>query len=134
MAGIGSDFYEKEDYENALYYHKKALGVLLSSNEDVISSYYNYIGNDLYCLDNYEEAIDAYQNGMKCKDVEENPYTRSILLNCAARSYACMGEYQKAKPYFEEALEIRKELFKEDDPRVIQCINNVERINKLLSD
>ena len=134
LAGIGTDFYEKEDYENALCYHKKALEVLLTSNEDVVSSYYNYIGNDLYCLDNYEEAIDAYQNGMKCKDVEANPYRRSIFLNCVAQSYACIGEYQKAKPYFEEALEIRKELFNEDDPRVKQCLNNVERINELLSD
>lgn len=134
LAGIGVDFYDKGDYEKALYYHRKALGVLLANNEDVVSSYYNSIGNDLYCLDNYEEAIDAYENGMNCKDVEANPYTRTILLNCIARSYACLGEYQKARPYFEKALEIRKQLFKENDPRVIQCINNVDKIKRMLSD
>ena len=132
LSGIGSDFYEKRDYKNALYYHKKAIEILLSSNEDIASSYYNCIGNDLYCLDNYEEALDSYQNGMKCKDAEANPYTRSILLNCAARSYACMGEYKKAKTYFEEALEIRKKLFNEDDPRVKQCLNNVDKVNEML--
>ena len=134
LAGIGTDFYEKGDYQNALCYHKKATEILLSSNEDVVSSYYNCIGNDLYCLDNYEEAIDAYQNGMKCKDAEANPYTMSILLNCVARSYACIGQYQKAKTYFEDALEIRKKLFNENDPRVIQCINNVDKINEILTD
>lgn len=134
LDGIGTDFYEKGDYQNALCYHKKATEILLSSNEDVVSSYYNCIGNDLYCLDNYEEAIDAYQNGMKCKDAEANPYTMSILLNCMARSYACIGQYQKAKTYFEEALEIRKKLFNENDPRVIQCINNVDKVNEILSE
>jgi preprotein translocase subunit SecA/nephrocystin-3 len=134
LAGIGTDFYEKGDYQNALCYHKKATEILLSSNEDVVSSYYNCIGNDLYCLDNYEEAIDAYQNGMKCIDAEANPYTMSILLNCVARSYACIGQYQKAKTYFEDALEIRKKLFNENDPRVIQCINNVDKINEILTD
>ena len=134
LSGIGSDFYEKGDYKRALYYHKKAIEILLFSNEDVVSSYYNCIGNDLYCLDNYEGAIDAYQNAMKCKDAEANPYTMSILLNCVARSYACIGQYQKAKTYFEEALEIRKKLFNENDPRVIQCINNVDKVNKILTD
>ena len=134
LAGIGTDFYEKEDFKNALSNHKRALEVLLVCNEDVVSSYYNYIGNDLYCLNNYEEAIIAYQNGMKCKDVENNPYIRSIFLNCVARSYACMGEYQMAKPYFEETLKIRKQLFNEDDPRIKQCQNNIKRINEILSD
>ena len=134
LAGIGTDFYEKGDFGKALHYHKEALGVLLASHEDVVSSYYNYIGNDLYCLDNYEEAIDAYQNGMRCKDVGDNPYTKSILLNCIARSYVCLGEYKKAKPYFEEALGICLALFNEDDSRVKQCQNNVDRINNLLSD
>lgn len=133
LVGIGADYYEKEDYGKALYYHKRALEVITACNEDVVSSYYNCIGNDLYCLDNYEEAIDAYQNGIKCKDVEANPYTRSILLNCLAQSYACMEEYQKARPYFEEALEIRKQLFSAEDPRVIQCIDNVDKINEILN-
>ena len=61
------------------------------------------------------------------------PFTKSILLNCIARSYACNGDYSNAKPFFEEALEIRKQLFPENDPRVIQCKNNVERIKEILS-
>ena len=132
LAGIGADYYEKEDYSNALLNHKNALNILLNCNEEVVSSYYNCIGNDLYCLDNYEEAIEAYRNGMDCKDSKNNPFTRTIFLNCIARSYACMGEYLKAKPYFEEALEIRRQLFNEDDPRVIQCLDNVKRINEYI--
>jgi hypothetical protein len=62
------------------------------------------------------------------------PYTKSILLNCIAQSYACNCEYSNAKPFFEEALEIRKQLLPENDPHVIQCKNNVEKINEILSE
>ena len=87
----------------------------------------------MYCLDRYDEAIDVYKKGMECEDALTRPFTKSILLNCIARSYACNSDYSNAKPFFEEALEIRKQLFPENDPRVIQCKNNVERIKEILS-
>ena len=133
LAGIGEDYYGKEDYGKALTYHKEAVNVLEKCKEPIPSSYYNCIGNDLYCLDRYDEAIDVYKKGMECEDALTRPFTKSILLNCIARSYACNGDYSNAKPFFEEALEIRKQLFPENDPRVIQCKNNVERIKEILS-
>lgn len=134
LAGIGEDYYGKEDYGKALTYHKDAVDVLEKCKEPIPSSYYNCIGNDLYYLNRYDEAVNVYQKGMECEDALTKPYIRSILLNCIARSYACNSEYYNAKRFFEEALEIRRQLFSEDDSRVIQCINNVERIKEILSE
>lgn len=134
LAGIGEDYYEKEEYDKALKYHEEAVSILEKCKEPILSSYYNCIGNDLYCLERYNEAVDVYKKGLECEDVIARPYTKSILLNCIANSYACNSEFSNAKPFFEEALEIRMQLLPENDPRVIQCKNNVGKINEILAE
>ena len=124
-AGIGTDYAAMEDYEKALVYHRKALEHAKSIESVVSSTFYNQIGNDLYNLCIYDEAIMNHTENLRLAVQEKNPHNISIAHNCLGHSYACIGQYDDALNHFQSALHIRESILGELHPDTVASYTNV---------
>ncbi|MES2575143.1 MAG: tetratricopeptide repeat protein [Bacteroidota bacterium] len=109
----GLDEFEKEKYEKAIEYFKKAL------KEDAEFAFaWDNIGLSYRKLGNYDKAIESYN-----KSLEIEPEGTMPLQNIAI-AYQYKKEYQKAIDSFQKLAKINK-----NDPEIYFGIGNVYAIN-----
>ena len=56
-------------------------------------------------------------------ELNEQPLVQSRLIHVIGGVYRSLGLYDRARPFHEQALEMRRELFGEDDPRTLDALN-----------
>ena len=121
LCGIGEDYYQMEDYDTALSYHLRALNAISETSGFIPSPYFNAIGNDLFGMDRFTEAISYYQKGLDAAIAQTDEYAQSVLYYSIGNSYGFLGEFIKAKDMFEKSLDIRERILPSGDPRTERC-------------
>ena len=133
LSGIGDDYYQMEDYDSALDYHLKALSDISQKVGKTPSGFYNSVGNDLYCLDRYSEAITYYETGLKLAKERDDEWSVSVFHNCIGNAYGFLGRFEMALAHFESALCIRRKILPAGDNRITTCENNVRKAKEMIT-
>ena len=133
LSGIGDDYYQMEDYGSALDYHLKALSDISQKVGKTPSGFYNSVGNDLYCLDRYSEAIPYYETGLKLAKESDDEWSVSVFHNCIGNAYGFLGKYKMALAHFESALSIRRKILPTGDNRITTCESNVRKAKEMIT-
>lgn len=133
LAGIGSDYEGTENYPSALEYYLKALAVDEKYSGRAHHQYYNAVGNALYYLDRYEDAIHYYQEGLASAEQEREEYAMSIFYFCIGDSYGFLGRFEDALSSFEKALEIRERILPPGDKRIERCREYIRRAENAIN-
>ena len=133
LAGIGSDYEGTENYPSALEYYLKALAVDEKYSGRAHHQYYNAVGNALYYLDRYEDAIHYFQEGLAIAEQEREEYAMSIFYFCIGDSYGFLGRFEDALSSFEKALEIRERILPPGDKRIERCREYIRRAENAIN-
>lgn len=116
---VGIEYYENNDYENALLYFEKALNIYRNENGEnhpTVASSYNNIGVVYEALTEYEKALFYYQKALLIKRIicgEEHKEVAKMYYLMAS-VFRKMEQYHKAIEYETKSLEILKKLFGEN--------------------
>jgi tetratricopeptide (TPR) repeat protein len=94
----GIDLYMKDNYEEAAKEFKRSIG--LSSNSDYSASATNYLAQTYLKLDDPDEAIKAYEMGIK-----SNPNDAELHMNLGNLQFA-EGHYAEAQASYEAAVRL----------------------------
>ena len=108
---MGTSFYVKGDYENALeYYHKRLVEVEKINDQGGLSSCYNNIGNIYRDQGKSLQAIEYYQYSLTLKSQLKDHAGMARSYGNIAIVYNDQKDPQKALEYNEKALELLKKL------------------------
>lgn len=109
---LGTDFRRTGAYDEALNYHYMSLqlseaytGSDINSITRNIASSYNGIGVIYSAMNNFKEAIQAYEKALEIEVSKDN--FRGMAMNNAniGSVYFDLGEYEKAEDYFHKSLD-----------------------------
>lgn len=122
---LGDIYKDKQDYNNALSMHKKALVLyekIYGENHPFVGITYHNIGDDYSMMDDYDSAL-AYFNKAIVIKTEIYGESHSSLAN----SYANIGgiyfykeEWERAFHYFDRAVNIYKDVYGENHDNTIE--------------
>ncbi len=132
---VAEQYSYMDDYQNALYYHQKALEMMLrnlpkeglSDEQPKVANYYHSIGDDYLNLGNYSKAL---ENLSKAKTILERnpPKNRSgmdVILRSIGSIYSELGDNRKALDHHKRALEIHEKEFSNDDFESSSILNEI---------
>jgi CHAT domain-containing protein/uncharacterized protein HemY len=95
------------DYEQALAFYRQALNLLpSSSNRRARAQVLGDIGRHYFSQQNYQAALDNYQQGLDEILDNDNTVRAEILMYCGM-VYAASGEHDKALASYEQALQLQ---------------------------
>lgn len=115
LFGLGELNYDIENYDKAIEYYTKVLGLEPEDTDTM-----NNLGLTLVCKFNYSEAISFYQKALEI-DSED-----SITWDNLGLAYEYNNEYEKAKEAYQKALDLDS-----SDVEVKQHLIDInEKINK----
>lgn len=107
--GLGVAHTIKNNYDKALEYHNKQIGVAKLSNDiDGEIKGYNNIGVIYQNLGNFAEAFTFYIKAIKLAEKQNNYYLIGILYNNIAVIYSNLNEFNKSVEYCRKSLEYLK--------------------------
>ena len=116
---LGNSYYEKGNYEEALYRHTEAAKSAISKTEKHIA--YHNIGNVLMKEALCKEAVEAYKNALRSDPTDdETRYNLAIAKECAAQQKQEKDKEEEKKDEDkenEEKNEDKKEDEKKEDPK-----------------
>lgn len=109
LVDIGGVHADQENYQEALRWHRRALGRAQESQytEGAASA----LGNIGYCyreLANYKSSIDAYQQAIRIWEASGFSRDRAFALQGLGRAYLENGKLQDALAAFDKALELEE--------------------------
>jgi tetratricopeptide (TPR) repeat protein len=122
--------YKLGDYNKAIEYYKKALGIYLKTigeNHPVTAISYNNLGAVYGSKGDYNKAIDYYEKALKIrlKTIGENHIDTAMTYNNLGLVYGSKGDYDKAIDYYEKALEIKLKTIDENHSNIANTYNNL---------
>lgn len=127
---IGDDFYDKNDYDNALAAYQKALEkslVIYGKDYITTADCYNKIGGVYFDKGDYGNALAYYQKTleiMKKNFGENHPYTAAICNNIGLGYYG-KGDYDNALVYQQKSLRIIEDALGKNHPTTAICYNDI---------
>ena len=122
-----------KNFEITLTYHKQALGEV----HQLVADTYNNIGTCYYTHEQYEEAINAFNDALK---VYNQVYSDSLppdiggVMTNLAMCYRYQNDFTQAENLYKEALRIREAALGRDHPDIGQTLMaigmfEIQRIN-----
>jgi tetratricopeptide (TPR) repeat protein len=116
---LGNSYYEKGNYEEALYRHTEAAKSATSKSEK--HKAYHNIGNVLMKEELCKEAVEAYKNALRNDPTDdETRYNLAIAKECAAQQKQDQDKEEEKKDEDkenEDKKEDKKEDEKKEDPK-----------------
>jgi serine phosphatase RsbU (regulator of sigma subunit) len=108
---IGIVYAIQGDYENGIFYHLKAIGILQETNDqEQTAQCFNNLGLIYSFQGNYESAIEYYLKSLKIRESTDNKADMgSTFLNIGNIHYA-QRNYEKALIYYQKLLAISIEI------------------------
>lgn len=126
LSNLGSAFYNAEDYENALKYHKKALSLRVRKDLDYIDNL-NMIGYDYEGKNDLENACEYFISALdllkKVKGGRSDEYLKNAYY--LAFIYEKAKNYMEAKNYYEQSVELIKVFAGETHPYYAEALNKL---------
>ena len=89
--GMGIAYFEMEEFEKAI----DVFGEALDNGAEETATLYNFIGISNMKIENYEEAVSAFEKGMSMEDCSDT-MKREMLFNTVV-SYEKLGDWDNAK-------------------------------------
>ena len=136
---LGAVYGYMGNYEKALEFYNKALSIrertLGTDHPDTAMSYHN-IGIAYREFNNYEKAFEFLNKALSIREKVLGPehlYTANSYSSIGI-TFKIQGDYEKALDYFNKSLCIRKKVLGVDHPDTIKTQNNINEIQKLLSE
>ncbi len=102
---MANNFYQKQEYEEALKYYKKALNHSKTSDNriDEADAYLN-LGNVYMALKNYHESLKQYKKSYKIYKKNKNPEGEGYSLTGLGINYEKLEDHDQARKYYEQAI------------------------------
>lgn len=104
---LGQVYFDKKEYDSALYYLEKSL-TILTSNIDIAAAL-NFIGSIYSEKDDYPRALEYQQDALKLARGDSAQREKVSVLLGLASTYEKMGDTHKAIEYYKEAEPIAEE-------------------------
>jgi signal transduction histidine kinase/tetratricopeptide (TPR) repeat protein len=118
--GIGSLFYNQENYEFAQKYFRDALNINMKLKDSAkIASNYINLGNALSDAGAIEKGLTYYKKSIKILKQLNDKIGEGINYNNISDCYKELKNYNKANNYLNKALQIAE---KEDDARLLAIV------------
>jgi tetratricopeptide (TPR) repeat protein len=123
------------DYDEAIYYYEKALGILgknVSPNHPSLAASYNNIGGVYKNMEKYLEALSFYEKALDIykRSRSANYIDLAISYNNIGSVYNRMEEYSEALLFYEKALDIRQNTLPSNHPSLAISYNNIALVYK----
>ncbi|CAF1266407.1 unnamed protein product [Adineta steineri] len=125
--------YRHGDYEQAIEYYRKALGIwekTLPVNHPNLAVSYSNIGGVYDSMGEYEKALSFYEKSLAIREKTlpaEHPSLATSYNNLGS-IYNNMKEYLKALSFYEKALEIFEKTLPENHPSLAISYDNVGEV------
>jgi len=119
---LGGLFERQGKYDDALHCFIEAKEIVISTSgaeHPLVYGLNNNIATVHLYLENYETALLLYLDALKYAQEHDAPLTHAVASYNIARYYEEMRDSEKALPYAQKALEIRKEYLRPDHPELI---------------
>ena len=119
----GNDYCDEEEWEKAIMCFNKALELLPEPKDDWEAATWLYvaIGDALYFMEKYEEALDNLNCARMCPDGIANPF---IFLRMGQCFYE-IESYDKATEYLLQAYMLEGyEIFEDEEEKYIDLIRD----------
>ena len=113
----GTMQYYAGNYILALHEYRTALQSAISSlgkDNGWLYAYYNNIGSCEYVLENYQEALFSYSEGLKLASLL-HPSEQVLTYHYLARTYAKLGNIKRATEYYNRLITSRQKYYGEND-------------------
>ena len=88
---MGIAYFEMDEFEKAI----DAFGEALDNGAEETATLYNFIGISNMKIENYEEAVSAFEKGMSMEDCSDT-MKQEMLFNTVV-SYEKLGDWDNAK-------------------------------------
>jgi len=107
---MGSLFQRQKDYEKALEYYILCLPPIeASGNNRALLDLYNNIASVYFHQQLYDLSLENYLKALEYASSDPPSTNYAILLANVAENYIYINQFEKAKPYLEQSLNIAKE-------------------------
>lgn len=104
---LGTNYYIKSDYSNAIKYYEKSLKINEKSNiKAAIASNLLNLGNVYSSISDYTKSLEYYQKSLKINKILKNQLGIANNLSNIGIIYRYQSDYSKALDYYQEALKI----------------------------
>ena len=133
----GNDCQNSGDYDNAIFYHKKALEIykqVYGENSLYAADAYYNMGNAYSSKEDYQNSIIYHKKALKIYEQKEGLYhsDTASTYNCIGWDYYGINDYKNALSFFENALNSFKKVFGEYDYNTSYAYSNIGLVYKEL--
>ena len=107
---IGSLYLTKKDYDKALEYYNTCLPVIeKSKNQRALSNIYNNFASVYLHQEKYHRSLENYRKALTISLPNSGGTNHAVLLANIAENYIFLNQFDEAKPYLDQAMEIARE-------------------------
>ncbi|CAF1192713.1 unnamed protein product [Adineta steineri] len=126
---------QQGDYEKAIWYFEQALKIQeqdLPSNDPLLATSYNNIGNVYEKTGEYSKALSFYEKALEIdqKALSSNHPDLATPYNNIGLVYRNMKDYSKALSYLERALDIFQHTLPPTHPNIKSVKRNIETVKE----
>lgn len=121
----GDLYFEEDKFQQAIKKYWEALGLIPEPKAEWEASTWLYvaIGEVYFFCDNYLEALNLFNEAMKCPDGVENPLINLRLGQC----YYELDKYQLAKEYLLRAYMMEGQaIFENEDEKYLELVRTLK--------
>ncbi|UCE14255.1 MAG: tetratricopeptide repeat protein, partial [Candidatus Heimdallarchaeota archaeon] len=125
LKSIGGYYLSQGELNKAKEHVQKSLSLIrdLIGDQEETAQMFNLLGIISIYKGELDKALSNFRKSVKIFEDLENQAGRSVLLNNIGQTYSEMGEYQKARDCFEQALEISRQ--EKKDSMIVEVLFNL---------
>ncbi len=126
LVNLGSSYFETDDYDNALIYHKKALSLREKKDLDYADNL-NFIGYDLEEAEDFDKAAEYFAEALeiikKVKGARSEEYLKNLYY--LGFIYDKNKNFLESKNCYEKSVELIKIYIEENHPYYAEALNKL---------
>ncbi|GAA4294609.1 tetratricopeptide repeat protein [Aestuariibaculum suncheonense] len=127
---IGSIYEDLEQYDVAYQYFKAAFNYVQHSNSDIKINIINNLGDVNRKLGKYEKALEYTQQALKLARQTKNGSQEESALKDLARTYAEMGEFDKAYHYLTDQTIANEQELKRHNSELVSSLQILHEVKE----
>lgn len=129
LYNIGCNYYDKEDYDKAIYYHMESLKRKNKKDLDYVDNL-NFLGYDFESKGDIEKAVKLCQNALdlisSIKGANSEEYMSNVYY--IANLYEKNGDYESSLTCYNKAIVLLKQFIGENHPYYADALNKLADI------